>query len=790
MDSTLGQDQGQYHEANSMESSSEAHNSVASGPDKTVLYTPTEQYGSWAQYEQIQYQTATVLQSTPTLTDQMSAQYYVYPTQESQAVEPPTYVSAAEAAHFAISSTAQAYQVVAQPDASETYAVPSAPATAAYDNVASFTTYTSAHSQQTAETAYMAQTQIQQSLPSTPQALPGQPTDLTQAVANNQFQGAASTTTSWLPAQASMLGQAQYTVQGGTQTCSSSPYQTLAVTPDGQYYTQIPLSPANQGPEVAVYQAGPGSVVYMTTQPATGQMMVQTHPQSSSGRKIWNKETAVHAKEATINATKKAYGKSKEFIVNKDGARAMAKTTWRQSKDVMIKTTDLMDKYVKPLMPLIAAADPELAASLRATSQIGRIVKTQDRKQISAQGKNGPGVGSDAAQQNAAHPQLDAAALANLAPLLALLQQTTQLNAASGNQQGNDAQAQARLLAALLQVQMQQPQQGQIQPQIQQPQQSYGEQQQQQQQQYQVQTPVAYQQLKTSPPQSPEGQAQQPQIQQPTAGQPYVLQQPHLAHLQSEVQQQVAPQSQQWQQPTQQQTAQQQQQHKIPRRKPVSSNPASHQPTAMPAPSASAATSPPPDTDQLASLMASQLTLQEQPKPHDHTQNTTADAWTHHAFRNFGIEDILLPPGAELTLSQITPRTVMVGKLLPEADVSFEIEFFPNSTLLQDRINALQSIPMPGFPLLNPAPETQLLEPLAVRPELNPAALVAADCLLGLSAGQQTSYRVLLQSAAPQGYGISISSTSVAAATQSAKDAVGRMARSILWATVLEDVFV
>ncbi|KAH8907745.1 hypothetical protein BR93DRAFT_937086 [Coniochaeta sp. PMI_546] len=785
MDSTLGQDQGQYHEANSMESSSETSNSVASAPDKTALYTPTEQYGSWAQYEQIQYQTATVLQSTPTVTDQMSGQYYVYPTQESQAVEPPTYVSAAEAAHFAISSTAQTYQVVARPDASETYAVPSAPATAAYDSVSSFTTYASAHSQHTAETAFLAQTQIQQPLPSTPQGLPEQPTYMTQAVANNQFQDVASTTTSWLPAQASVLDQAQYTVQGDTQTCSSSPYQTLAVTPDGQYYTQVPLSTANHGPEVAVYQAGPGNVLYMTTQSATGQMMVQTQPQSSSsGRKIWNKETAVHAKEATINATKKAYGKSKEFIVNKDGARAMAKTTWRQSKDVMIKTTDLMDKYVKPLMPLIAAADPELAASLRATSQVGRMVKTQDRKQNSAQGKNGPGVGSDAAQQNAAHPQLDAAALANLAPLLALLQQTTQLNAASGNQQGNDAQAQARLLAALLQVQLQQPQQAQIQPQaqqpqIQQPQQSNGEQQQQQQQQYQVQQPLAHQQSKTSPPQSSQGQTQQPQIQDPMAGQPYV-------------QQQHAPQSQNWQQPAQQPTSQQQQQqqHKIPRRKPVSSNPASHQPTATPAPSAFAAASPPPDTEQLASLVDSQLTLQEQPNTHDHTQNITTDAWTHHAFRNFGIEDILLPPGAELTPSQTTPRTVMVGKLLPEADVSFEIESFPNSTLLQDRINALQSIPMPGFAPLNPAPETQLLEPLAVRPELNPAALVAADCLVGLSAGQQTSYRVLLQSAAPQGYGISISSTSVAAATQAAKDAVGRVARSILWATVLEDVFV
>lgn len=783
MESTLDSEQVRYHETDSVEVSYDSNELGASSADHTPLHAPNDTYGSWAQYEQVQYQSTTVLQSSQTVTDQVSGQSYGYSDQQQQVPEVRTTLSVTEAAQPAISPAAQTYQAAAQVGASQAYDTSAAPAITVQDNVTYFTGYASVQTNQTAETAYAAPIHMQQPAPLSPQGLPGQPMYMAQTAAQNQLQSVPSTIPYWQAAQAPMIVQPQYTVQGGVQT-SGSPFHTLQVGPDGQYHVLVPVTQVAQGPQTIMYQTGPNGVQYMTTQ------TFQPQPQSSSsGRKIWNKETAVQAKEATINATKKAYDKSKEFIVNKDGARAVAKTTWRQSKDVMVKTTDLMDKYVKPLMPVITAANPELAASLRTASGIGRTVKAQDRKLGQAhQAKNGPGMGPGG--QNVAQPQLDAAALANLASLSALLQQTVQLNAVSGNQQDTDAQAQARLLATLLQIQQQQGQQ----PQIQQP---------------QVQQPPA-QQLGIQ-------QSQQYHVQQP-----FAQQQPQPASPQPQAQQQVSHQQQQWQQ--QAQAAPIQQQQHIPRRKAVSSTsatqaanlPIERQPVAAPALSAADAVSRG-GPESLEELLDSQLTLHEQaassPPIHQSMEQSDirpiegpavailpamtttaqgqphmpdADTWTHHAFPAFGIQDILLPPGSDITPSQGAPNTVTVGNPLANTAAFFKIEPFANSALLQRYIDALQSIPMSASPSAPPL-ETQLLEPLAVRPELNPSALVAADCLVGLSAGQRTSYKVLLQSSAPQGFGISIASTSAASATQSARDAVRRMAGSVQWATTLEE---
>lgn len=197
------------------------------------------------------------------------------------------------------------------------------------------------------------------------------------------------------------------------------------------------------------------------------------------------------------------------------------------------------------------------------------------------------------------------------------------------------------------------------------------------------------------------------------------------------------------------------------------------------------ATASQPTTDHLASLLQSQLTL-EQPIPKDQPQVSDANSWTHHALHSFGIVDILLPSNAEITPASTSPYSVLVGKLSLEANSHFEIELFHNSSLLQRRINDLQSLPVSTSP--SNAADNHVLESLAVRSELNPAALVAADCLVGLSE-QRTSYKVLLQSRAPQGFGISIASFAGASGTASAKALVMRIAGSVQWAAGLgEDV--
>jgi hypothetical protein len=651
MESTVGrereQERGLPHEHINM--GSDVAELAADSLDQASTTAPAELYGSWAQYGQYeQYQSSTLVQSGQAATEQSAGQHHVYSaftSPQSEVSEVHAAVSAAEATHTSVSSVGETYQVAAQADMTRSCGTPGPTMTAQGNVTSSSTSYASVQSQQSVQMVYAVPISMQPVSPSN-HVLPNQSDYMTEAVSNYQGGSSLQTATSSEPIQASMMVQSHFTTQGAHQT-GFSPSQVPPVTPDAQYYTQATVAQPNPVPQMVFYQAGPNGPQYINVQSSTGQPIIQGQPQLfSSSRRLWNKETAVQAKEATINATKKAYGKSKEFIVNKDGARAVAKTTWRQSKDVLVKTNEMIDKYVKPLMPAIAAMDPELAAGLRTASQVGAGISANDRRQLQAQQmQNSAGARNGPSQQGTAQPQLDAAALANLAPLLTLLQQTTQANAASGNQQGNDAQAQARLLAALLQVQQQQQQQQQ-QPQIQQPrsqqslvQQPYGGQPQQrqwqqgtqpygpqlQQQQPQIQQPEFRRaQVQQSVVQQPYDEPQQPQQQQWQQGaQPHVQQpqpqqyqqqqpQSEQAQLQKantqqlQVQQEYAPplQQQQWQLPAQPHMPQQRLQprrHNLPRRKPVSSAPA-----IQPEPQQAPATQfqPPPPADPLADSAA------------------------------------------------------------------------------------------------------------------------------------------------------------------------------------------
>jgi hypothetical protein len=382
-----------------------------------------ELYGSPTQFEQYQI-TTTAINFDQTVPGP-EASYNVYPTyvdQQSQVLETQTSVSITE---YATYSTGQTY------DASQTmvYAIPQE--VSCQDNVASGLI----QSYQAVDTAYTNPAAVDGPASQAAQGIAGQADYMVQPAQSYHLD---ASTVAVQPDQTPTFTQPQVHTQGGY---TATGYQhILQVGPDGQqYYVQVPVPVQQPG----IYHVNPNS---MQAQPLTLQLQF-TKP------KILRRETASQAKEATIKFSKQAYAKSKEFITNKDGARAVAKQTWKQSKNLTIKTTDMLDKYVKPLMPFIAMQDMELATALRVAQGVGHSLK-------------GPGGGVQrrpVGSGGQAVQQMDAAALANLAQVLSLLQGSGgNAGVMGGGGGGQMDEGQVRLLAALLQVQQQQTGQAQV----------------------------------------------------------------------------------------------------------------------------------------------------------------------------------------------------------------------------------------------------------------------------------------------------------------------------------------
>lgn len=490
-----------------------------SGFESSGSMDAVELYGSPTQYEQ--YQTTTTEIPFDQTLPGSETSYNVFPTyseQQSQLFETQTSVSVTD---YETYSTGQTY------DASQTmvYAVPQF--TSDQGSVASglFQSY------QITDTAYTTPT---------PAAVDGPPFQSAQVLTSQStytVQPAQSyhldaSTIAAQPGQVPVYTQPLLQTQGNYQPVGYQ--QILQVAPDGQhYYVQAPV-PAQQP---GIYQMNPNT---LQAQPLTLQLQF-------AKPKILRRETASQAKEATIKFSKQAYAKSKEFITNKDGARAVAKQTWKQGKNLTIKTTDMLDKYVRPLMPFIAMQDMELAMALRAAQGVGHGLKGPgggvQRRPV---GGGGQGV-----------QQMDAAALANLTQVLTLLQASGgNVGGMGGGGGGQMDEGQARLLAALLQMQQQQTGQTQVYPQPQQARQ-FDVQINAQGQGQQTSESRMQQQRHVHPVKPPAQQIMHPQIQRQVQQQQERIQQRppnaefqqlHQQTLQHQVQQQVQPaQSQQYQ---------------------------------------------------------------------------------------------------------------------------------------------------------------------------------------------------------------------------------------------------
>ncbi|RKU45481.1 hypothetical protein DL546_008216 [Coniochaeta pulveracea] len=380
------------------------------GSEPSFNMNTAELYGDPIQYEQYQT-TTTAIQFDQTLPAPETS-YDVYATaggQQPQLLETQTAVSVTE---YATYSTGQTY------DASQTmvYAIPVT--TTGQDNVTSGLV----QSYQVTDTAYTTPAAVDGSASQSFQVMTDQPAYVAQPAQTYQVD---ASTMAPQPGQTSFLAQPQIQTQSTFQPVAYQ--QVLQVAPDGQhYYIQVPV-PAQQP---GIHQLNPNT---MQAQPLTLQLQF-TKP------KILRRETASQAKEATIKFSKQAYAKSKEFITNKDGARAVAKQTWKQSKNLTIKTTDMLDKYVRPLMPFIATQDMELAMALRVGLGVGNSLKgpggSVQRRPV---GGGGQGV-----------QQMDAAALANLTQVLALLQSSDGIAGGTGDGvwgQTDEGQARARFKA-------------------------------------------------------------------------------------------------------------------------------------------------------------------------------------------------------------------------------------------------------------------------------------------------------------------------------------------------------